>query len=219
VGISAAYHGLMMGLLLARKVDFHKEGSESLLARVNPSNALTLGRLSSIPTLLFLIVLASDAPVLPVLLPFACLVFASDMLDGMIARRRSEITFIGRYLDSTSDYLMIIAVSIVFYHFALIPLWLFVLIMTRLVLFAIGMALLALREGKADPLSTFLGKASIFALMVLYALEIAQIFHVPGIGNNLVVTIFEYLVAAVVAVSMVDKAIFLTRMFAKARAK
>ena len=47
------------------------------------------------------------------------LVFASDMLDGMIARRRNEITFIGRYLDSTSDYLMIIAVSIV------LTIWLF----------------------------------------------------------------------------------------------
>jgi phosphatidylglycerophosphate synthase len=218
-GILAVYHALLTVLLLARKEDFHREGEVAPLPRVNPSNALTLARLSSIPTLLFLIILASDAPVLPVLLPFACLVFASDMFDGILARRRNEITFVGRYLDSSSDYLMIIAVSIVFYHFALIPLWLFLLIMARLVLFAMGMAILALREGKADPLSTFLGKASIFSLMVLYAMEIAQIFRVPVIGDNLVVTIIEYVVAAVVSISIVDKAVFLIRMFAKVRAE
>jgi phosphatidylglycerophosphate synthase len=95
-------------------------------------------------------------------------------------------------------------------------LWFFILIMCRLVLFAFGMALLALREGKANPLATFLGKASIFALMVLYVMEIAGLFGVPWIGNALVVRIVEYAVTLVVVVSMVDKAIFLTRMFQKA---
>ena len=78
------------------------------------------------------------------------------------------------------------------------------------------MALLALREGKANPLATFLGKASIFALMVLYVMEIAGLFGVPWIGNALVVQIVEYVVALVVAVSMVDKAIFLAARFRKA---
>ena len=75
----------------------------------------------------------------------------------------------------------------------LIPLWFFILIMGRLILFAIGMAWLALREGKANPLATFLGKASIFALMVLYAMEIARLFEVPWIGDVRVVTIIEYM--------------------------
>ena len=151
------------------------------------------------------------------ILPLMTAVFATDFLDGIIARRRNQITFVGRYLDSTSDYLMIIAVSIIFYYYQLIPLWFFVLIMCRLVLFAFGMAMLALREGKANPLSTFLGKASIFALMVLYVMEIAGLFGVPWIGNELVVRIVEYVVTLVVVVSMVDKAIFLRRAFQKAR--
>jgi phosphatidylglycerophosphate synthase len=216
LAISLAYHASLTGLLFARWEDFHVEGSSEPLRRVNLSNSLTFGRLSSIPSILYLIVQASSYRVLPVILPLMCAVFATDFLDGIIARRRNQITFVGRYLDSSSDYIMIIAVSIIFYYYQLIPLWFFILIMCRLILFAIGMALLALREGKANPLATFLGKASIFALMVLYVMEIAGLFGVPWIGNALVVQIVEYVVALVVLVSMVDKAIFLRKMFRKA---
>jgi phosphatidylglycerophosphate synthase len=214
--ISAAYHTGLTALLLHRKADFHLEGTPVPLERVNLSNTLTLGRLSAIPTVLFLIIQASTYPIMPVLLPLMVLVFATDTLDGMVARRRHEITYVGRYLDSSSDYLMIITVSIIFFYYELIPLWFFILIMCRFVFFALGMVALALREGKPDPLSTFLGKASIFALMVLYVMEIAGLFGVPWIGNDLVVRIVEYAVALIVAVSMVDKAIFLRHAFQKA---
>jgi len=215
LGISLAYHASLTGLLLARWEDFHVEGSAELLVRVNLPNTLTFGRLSSIPSILYLIVQASSYSILPVILPLMCVVFATDFLDGIVARRRRQITFVGRYLDSSSDYIMIIAVSIIFSYYTLIPLWFFILIMCRLVLFAVGMALLAMRQGKADPLSTFLGKASIFALMVLYVMEVAELFRIPWIGNTLVVRIVEYAVALVVAASIVDKAVFLTRMFQK----
>jgi phosphatidylglycerophosphate synthase len=214
--ISAGYHAGLTALLLHRKADFHLEDTPAPLQRVNLSNTLTLGRLSAIPTILFLIMEASTHPIMPVLLPLMVLVFATDTLDGMVARRRREITYAGRYLDSSSDYLMIIAVSIIFFYYDLIPLWFFILIMCRFVLFALGMVALALRVGKPDPLSTFFGKASIFALMVLYVMEIAGLFGVPWIGNELVVRIVEYAVALVVAVSMVDKAVFLRREFRKA---
>jgi CDP-diacylglycerol--glycerol-3-phosphate 3-phosphatidyltransferase len=207
LGISVAYHASMTAILFVRREDFQVEGTGEPLARVNLSNTLTFGRLSSIPSILYLI---------PVLLPLMCGVFATDFLDGIIARRRNQITFVGKYLDSSSDYIMIIAVSVIFYYYQLVPLWFFILIMCRLVLFALGMALLALREGKANPLSTFLGKASIFALMVLYVMVIAGLFGVPWIGNKLVVRIVEYAVSIIVVVSMVDKAIFLRTMFRRA---
>ena len=215
VGISAAYHGGLTALLFIRREDFHLEGSEGTLPRVNLSNTLTIGRLSSIPTLLFLVLQASSFPasLRVVIIPLMCLVFVTDLLDGLVARRRNEITFVGRYLDSTSDYLMIIALSIAFYAYSIIPLWFFILILGRLGLFAVAMAVLTLRDGRANPLSTFLGKVSIFAVMVLYVMEIAGLLGVPWIGNDTVITIMEYVVAAVIVVSFVDKAVFLTRMF------
>lgn len=214
IAVSAVYHGLLTTVLLVRSADFQVEGAAQPLPRVNLASTLTIARLSSIPTVLFLVIQASRYPLLPVVLPFVIAVFLTDLLDGAAARRRGQITFIGRYLDSTSDYLMIIAVSILFFNFRLIPVWFFALILSRLVLFAVGMAALTLRQGRANPLATFLGKASIFATMVLYVLELAEHFGVPVIGHPTVVRIFEFLVTGVIVASVVDKAIFLARMFA-----
>jgi len=209
------YHGLLAAFLFSRKADFHVEGMASPLARVNLSNTLTIGRLSSIPTLLFLIVQASSFFLVPILLPFACIVFATDFADGIAARKKHQVTFVGRYLDSTSDYLMIVAVSIVFRYYGLIPVWFFVLIIARLVLFAFGMTMLAVREGKADPTATFMGKASIFATMVLYVMELLRLFRVPVIGNTIVVGVLEGVVSTIIVASLADKGIFLKRRFAQ----
>jgi phosphatidylglycerophosphate synthase len=213
LGISLAYIGSLTFVLVVRRADFRVEGGTKPLSRMNLSNTLTFGRLSSIPVLIFMIIQSPAYPTLPVTLPLICIVFATDFLDGIVARKRGEITFVGRYLDSSSDYLMIIAVSILFFYLQLIPLWFFVLILARLVLFATGMAILTLRQGKANPLSTFLGKASIFALMVLYVLEIARLFGVRYIGSDVVLEVVLYVVAVVVAASFIDKAIFLQKMF------
>ncbi len=214
IAIILVYHLGLTVFLYSRREDFRVEGADAPLPRVNLSNTLTFGRLSSIATILFLIIEASSAPLLPVLLPLISLVFVTDFLDGIIARRRKQVTFVGRYLDSTSDYLMIIAVSIIFLHYRLVPVWFFVLILARLILFAFGMGVLALREGKADPVATFLGKTSIFATMVLYVLEIAELFDVPVIGNHVVVRVMEWVVAAIIVASVADKAVFLGRRFA-----
>lgn len=216
LGILLVYHGLLTVFLVSRKADFHIEGMQAPLSRVNLSNSLTFARLSSIPTLLFLIIQASASYLVPVLLPFAILVFATDFLDGIVARKKHQVTFVGRYLDSTSDYVIIVAVSVVFLYYALIPSWFFVLVVCRLVLFAFGMAMLALREGKADPVATFMGKASIFATMVLYVMELAEFFHVPVIGNTIVVAVVEWVVAAIIVASLADKGIFLKRRFGQA---
>jgi len=216
LAITFAFHALLLVFLLSRRADFRVEGTDAPLSRVNLANTITFGRISSIPTVLFFVIQASRFPLLPVILPFLCLVFATDFIDGMVARRNRQVTFVGRYLDSASDYLMIIAVSIIFYVFRLVPLWFFILVLARLVLFAAGMAVLALVEGKADPRATFLGKVSIFATMVLYVLEVAKLFGVPGIGDPLTVRIIEYLVAGIIVASVADKAVFLTRMFSRA---
>lgn len=218
--LTVVYHALLTALFLARRGDFRIEASGQPLKRVNLANTLTYIRLSSLPTIVFLVIQAPDYPAsLPVILPFICAVFATDFVDGMAARRRGEITFVGRYLDSASDYLTIIAITIVLYYFKMLELWFLVLVLARLVFFAVGMAVLAVREGKANPLATFVGKVSIFSLMVLYAMEIARLFSIPWIGDETVVRIVSYVVAAVVAASMVDKAIFLARRFSEVRAR
>jgi cardiolipin synthase (CMP-forming) len=215
LAVSAAYHAGLAAFLLWRREDFRVEGSNAQLERVNSPNVITLGRLSSVPTILFLVLLARAYPVLPVALPFISLVFASDFVDGILARRGGGVTFVGRYLDSSSDYLMIIAVSILYLVEGMIPAWFFWLLTARLVLFAAGMAWAALRQGAVKPVTTFLGKASIFSTMVLFAMEAAERFGVPWAGDSRVVRIFEYVVGGIVAASMFDKAAFLRRLFSR----
>ena len=94
LGISIAYHGLLTGMLVMRSADFRIEASGLQLSRVNLPNSLTFGRLSSLPSILYLIIQASSFPVLPVILPLMTVVFATDFLDGMIARKRRQITFV-----------------------------------------------------------------------------------------------------------------------------
>jgi CDP-diacylglycerol--glycerol-3-phosphate 3-phosphatidyltransferase len=215
LAVIAACHAVLAAFLLWRRPDFKVEGAETPLEKVNPPNALTIGRISSIPSILFLVLLARDYPVLPVALPFLCLVFATDFVDGILARRGGGVTFVGKYLDSSSDYLLIITVSILYLLEGLIPAWFFWLLMARLVLFAAGMAWATLQQGAVKPVVTFLGKASIFTVMVLYAMEAAEHFGVPWIGDPRVVRIFEYIVAGVVVVSIADKAVFLRRLFSR----
>ena len=87
LAVSAACHAGLAAFLLWRREDFRIEGTDTRLGRINAPNVLTIGRISSIPTILFLVLLARDYAVLPVALPFICLVFASDFVDGLVARR------------------------------------------------------------------------------------------------------------------------------------
>ena len=214
---SLGWHVVLEVFLAFRKADFRLEGSGEPLERVNVSNTLTIGRMSSIPTMMVLVLLAPAHPVLPLALPFICVMFATDFVDGLIARRRHEITFIGRYLDASGDYIAIIAASILFFTWKVIPSWFFALLMARMWLFAFGMFWVALRQGQIEPGTTFAGKASVFSVMVLYALEVAKLFRVPVIGDPTVVRIFEYVTTAVIGVSVVDKAIYLVRALAPGR--
>ena len=65
MGISAAYHGLLTLFLFLRSGDFRVEGSREPLTRVNLATTLTFVRLSSLPTVVFLVieVLYAAAPV------------------------------------------------------------------------------------------------------------------------------------------------------------
>jgi len=212
-GINAVYHAAFALILRTRAADFRIEATGEQLPRVNPPNVITLVRLSSIPTALFLILLSRRVQLLPVALPYLLVVFATDFVDGIVARARKEVTVVGRYLDSASDYLILIATSIVFFVFSLIPAWIFILILARLVIFAAFMTAAALKQGRANTATTFLGKASIFAVMTLFLLETAEYFSVPVIGHHIVVRIMEYAAAAVVAASFLDKAVFLRKLF------
>jgi phosphatidylglycerophosphate synthase len=202
---AAAFHLFLLALLLLFKQDFVKESSGVQLERVNLANRITLFRVSTLPTLLFLVIAARDYRIRVPLLVLVILVFATDFFDGYVSRKAGEVTRVGRMMDSASDYSLIIVLTIVFYYFHLIPRWIFIAVVARLGLQVFLMAVLILVKRKIDPKTTLMGKAAVAGIMVLYATEILRLLF--AIHARPVFMGVEYAVGAIVIASMGDKLI------------
>lgn len=220
----ALLHTLVAGglaaVLLQRRRDFAIVGGPPL-SRVNPSNVLTLARLTSIPSVVMLITAAADrtAPVWPVLALLSA-VLLTDLADGALARRRGQVTRIGSYLDSSTDYLLLGAGAILSLAYGIGTPWVFAVLVGRLALQA-GAVLWIAAAGRPLPSATRLGKASIAAGMVLLAVELAaavgtRVLSAPETAP-LPLTLLEVALAAVLAASAVEKLVLLAGAVRQAR--
>ncbi|MBS3102248.1 CDP-diacylglycerol--glycerol-3-phosphate 3-phosphatidyltransferase [Candidatus Woesearchaeota archaeon] len=92
-------------------------------------NQITVIRVLLIPLFVYFLVLN-----LPYIEYFAAFIFIilslSDALDGYIARKRKEITEIGKLIDPIADKLLI-SVALIFFMGKGIPLWMVVVIIAR----------------------------------------------------------------------------------------
>lgn len=202
---SAAYHVAMAIFLLIQRKDFYNIEHRRFLLRINVPNYLSLFRLSSMPTVTLLLVLAWQYPIAVVVLVFTALVFFTDFLDGYIARRTNQITRIGRYLDSMSDYAVLIVISIVFYNYHLIPMWFLWVVIARLFIQGIGMGILLLIKGRVRVESSLLAKASIFSIMVVYGLHILDFFYSLRILSSYILPAADVAASLILAVSLAEK--------------
>jgi phosphatidylglycerophosphate synthase len=207
--VVVAYHLLLLVTLLLFKQDFVKVPSGEKLQRVNLANAVTLFRLTSMPTVLFLVLAARDYRIRIPLLSLVVLVFATDFFDGYISRTAGEVTKVGKMMDSASDYGLLLVLTIVFYYFTLIPPWFFLLVTARLGLQVVLVFILIFINKRIEPKTTFMGKAAVASIMVLYAAEVARLIF--GIGRIELVAGLEWMTAAIVLVSMVDKVVAFVR--------
>jgi CDP-diacylglycerol--glycerol-3-phosphate 3-phosphatidyltransferase len=210
------YHGLLiLGSLIVGK-EFRLEATGGTLKRINLPLFLSFARICSVPTLgfLFLSIAEINAPV--VLVPLLGFIFLTDLLDGFLARSLKQTTRIGRILDPAGDYILILAVSWVYLIIDFIPIWLFLIIIVRLVLQAIGIITLYFLRGYSYLKLSFLGKASVFAVFAIYGIELLEYLRIPGLSHPTVITILEVLAASIVGTSLLEKAISLRKSFGKA---
>jgi len=207
--VIVAYHAVLMATLLRFRPDFAKVPSGEKLDRVNLANRVTLFRLTSMPTVLFLVLAARDYSMRLPLLGLVVLVFSTDFIDGWISRTAGEVTKVGKMMDSASDYCLLLVLSIVFYYFSLVPIWFFILVTARLTLQMVLVSILIVIKKRIEPKTTFMGKAAVASIMVLYAAEVIRLIF--GIGRIELVAVLECATAAIVLVSMVDKVIAFIR--------
>ena len=168
------FHVAIGGLLFWRHREFAPvdPAARGRVARLTLPNTLTLLRLSSIPTLTLLLAVGPRPGTVPLLVAVAAGVFLTDLFDGALARRRRQVTPIGGYLDSGSDYLVLLALAVLLAAKGILPSWLALLLTARLVLHAMAMGVLVLRHGLEVARPTTWGKVSVAAAMVLITLEL-----------------------------------------------
>lgn len=104
---------------------------------MNPSNLLTAARLlASVPAIWAIL---NRRFLLALLIVFLCGV--SDSLDGVLARRRGEVTRLGTYLDPVADKLLLSGSYLAMGLAGVAPWWLVVMIFVRdvLILLVVGL--------------------------------------------------------------------------------
>lgn len=211
------YHTFLLYGLNKLKVAFFHEETKAVLTKINLPTLLSFLRLSSLPTVLFLLLNLEKIPVLTIILPVLVCIFLTDLFDGFLARLLHQTTRIGRYIDSSSDYLNLLGISFIYYFYHLIPAWFFILITARLVIQGAGMITFHFKRAYNNMIVTRPGKAVVFATMTLYALELTEFLNIPVIGNTQVVSILEYVTGLLVVVSAIDKFILLKSAFQSIR--
>jgi phosphatidylglycerophosphate synthase len=206
---SFLFHSLLFVLMHVFIEDFRKESDGVLLGSINLANRITLFRVSTLPTLLYLVIAAKRFPIRSPLLVLVVCIFATDFLDGYISRKANEVTKIGRMMDSASDYSLLIVLSVVFRYYKIIPAWFLILVLLRLGIQTLLMAVLIVVRKRIEPTSTFMGKVAVASIMVAYSIElvILLIGSVPAPVKNGI----EWAAAAIIAASIVDKIVSFAR--------
>jgi phosphatidylglycerophosphate synthase len=213
LALTVGYHLLFLGGLLLVGNEFRLTFNDQPLKGLNAPLLLSFLRFSSVPTVVFLFYSIRRIAVSYVLVPFLGVVFLTDLLDGILARRLKQTTRIGRILDASGDYLLILAISIVYQIAGFMPLWLFVLIVVRLGMQAAGIITLYLLRGYPALRLSFLGKASVFSIFWVLGFELLKYLKVPLLGAPGLVSVLEYIGGGLVAASLLEKVYLLARTF------
>lgn len=147
---------------------------------VNLPNLLTVSRILLIPV--FVLVFSSPTPGRSLV---AAIVFAvaaiTDLLDGYLARRRSQVTKLGRLLDPIADKLLVLSALILLVQFDRVGALVAILIIAREVAVT-GVRAIAAAEGMVlTPETT--GKYKMVAQVVAIVLLILEDGIIPGAWN------------------------------------
>lgn len=130
------------------------------------ANKLTMGRVVSVPFFIFFLFTLGRAGKI---IAFLIFIFASfsDLLDGWLARKRNEVTLLGKIVDPVADKILVYSAFISFIQLHLIPFWMVIIIMGRdLLVMALRIELAAknfiLSANKLAKLKTFFESIVIF---------------------------------------------------------
>jgi cardiolipin synthase len=93
----------------------------------------------------------------------------TDALDGFIARSRKQKTPLGSFLDPMADKLLMFSSFLMLAYLKVIPLWVFVVILSRDILIVLGWAIIYFITGSTEIKPRLLGKlTTIFQMVTIW---------------------------------------------------
>jgi len=93
-------------------------------------NLLTIGRVLVIPFVIYFIDNRSQVRSFVAMILYL-LAAVTDFLDGYLARKRGQVSILGKYLDPLADKLIVMAALVVLVDVDRLPAWMVVLLLTR----------------------------------------------------------------------------------------
>jgi len=140
------------------------------------ANKVTLARIVLIPV--FIIMLLQG------LHPWPAIIFTftilTDALDGFIARIKKQKTALGSFLDPLGDKLLMFSSYLTLAFLGKIPLWMFVVILSRDILIVLGWAVMYILVGSMEIKPRLLGKLTTIFQMTSVWLVLLGIAHGPA---------------------------------------
>lgn len=204
--VQLGFYVIVAFFLIKNKNLFYGIHSGRMETTVNSANKVTLFRITMLPFLTLLTLVSQSYPAEPVLVAACAITFVTDFIDGRIAKARGLETYIGKILDSASDYLLLGITAGAFFFFKLLKPWLFWIIIGRLFINAVIMTLLFMIHKKLRPQTTPVGRITIAAIMILLVVEAAKPLGLPGwIG------VVEKTGALIIGLSVIDKFVYFIR--------
>ncbi len=152
----------------------HSQTSESYL---NLPNSLTVSRILLIPVFVWLFSEPTHERSLAAAIVFAVAAL-TDLLDGYVARRRGQITNLGKLLDPVADKLLVAAGLVLLVEFQRVEVWLVIAMIAREIIVT-GARAVAAREGLIISADSF-GKIKVVSqILGIIALIIEDVLTLP----------------------------------------
>lgn len=155
-------------------------------------NLITLARLVLVPVMAWLLLDGRYAAALVVFVSAA----VSDVLDGYLARRFHQQSYIGAVLDPAADKLMVLTTAGTLTWLELLPIWVTVAVIARDAVIVSGFLAYRWLRGHVEMRPTWLGKANTGLVFGVFTLVLVQAAGLIELGRWL-------LVAYVVVVGMI----------------
>lgn len=106
-----------------------------------------------------------------ILLGALLLMYATDLLDGYIARKLNQVSELGKIIDPLADKIAVGAIAILMFIKELIPVWFIIIVVLRDLLILI-FGLYLKRKKKVVLMSNYPGKIAVFTIGLALAFSI-----------------------------------------------